>query len=291
MERLKMAKNINVQDVIAVVGGCNQDGELLPVSIIKACFSDLRDMAIEIYEGKRSVKCLSSEDEKRFFMAYNASRIHMLNYIIGLDSEENAEHLSPIYEPIIDARNNLSLCNNRLVRKCISNFYSINFGRNNGGYIMQKREECYGEAYNGLLNAVGGFDYMRGNKFSTYAYRAINNSLYKISRDEQILYLSELEKNGFELDIESCVIIEQEECNSEKMCIIHDIIHSGFKNVDLDMSDIDRDIIRLHIDPRNNFTNEDIGMMFNLNRETVRMRKIKGLKKIKSYLKRKLTKK
>jgi hypothetical protein len=73
--------------------------------------------------------------------------------------------------------------------------------------------------------------------------------------------------------------------------IIADIVHSGFNDPDLDISGIDKDILMLHIDQRNNFTNVEIGRMFNLCRETVRMRKIRGFKKVESYIERKMVKK
>lgn len=286
-----MLKNITVQDIAVAISGFNRDGELLPVSIIKSCFSDLKQVAIEIYNGSGVTKYLSRDEERKFFMAYNASRIHMSNHISGLDPNEDVDHLALIYEIIIEARNDLSLCNNGLVRKCINKFYSNNFGRNNSGYVMQKREECFGDAYDGLLNAVRMFDYARGNKFSTYAYMAINHSLYKVPRDDPSLSLSDLGCDGAEFDLRDCVVEEQSEQNSEKMDIISDIIYSGFNNPGLEMSEMDRDILRLHVDPRNSLTNIEIGRIFNLNRETVRMRKIKGLKKVESYIKRKLVKK
>jgi hypothetical protein len=219
-------------------------------------------------------------------MAYNASRIHMSNHISSLEPEDNVEHLLPIYVAIINARNDLSLCNNGLVRKCINKFYNAN-----NGYAMQKREECYGDAYDGLLNAVRMFDYVRGNKFSTYAYMAINHALYKVPRDDKAKSLTELGPEGMDFDLESQMISEEAECGSERMNIIADIIHSGFNVPDLDISGIDKDILVLHIDPRNNFTNLEIGRMFNLCRETVRMKKIKGFKKVESYIKRKMVKK
>jgi len=283
-------KNLTVQDVILTISGLNRDGELLPVSIIKSCFSDLKDAAIEIYSGSGAIKYLTREDERRFFMAYNASRIHMSNYISSLEPGDSAEHVSHIYAMIIGARNDLSLCNNWLVRKCINKFFNAN-----NEYAMQKREECYGDVYDSLLNAVRMFDYVRGNKFSTYAYIAINHALYKVPRDDKSLYVDGDgcydTDTGNWVSLESQMVSEEVECSSERMNIIADIVHSGFNVPDLDISGIDKDILVLHIDPRNNFTNLEIGRMFNLCRETVRMRKVRGLKKVESYIERKMVKK
>ena len=278
-----MTKKLLVKDVLSVVDGCNHDGHMLPVSIIKKCFSDLQDIAIEMYEGRSQRKSLSSDDERRFFMAYNASRIHLFNHVSSLIPEDSADHLCVIYEKIIDARNNLSLCNSRLVHYCSNKFFK---GHQN---TQQRAEQHFGDAFDGLLNAVKNFDYTRGFKFSTYATRTITNTLIKIVSASREVSLDELNSNGF--DIVSYKTDEFSFDGDIRKDIISDLIESDFRCSDLSLSDMDRSILKFHIDTENNLTNSMIGKMYGISRETVRLKKIECLKKIESLIERKLTKK
>ncbi|MAG25624.1 hypothetical protein CMI47_08610 [Candidatus Pacearchaeota archaeon] len=279
-----MINKLLVKDVLSIVDGCNHDGQVLPVSIIKTCFSDLQEMAIEMYEGRSGRKSLSPDDEKRFFMAYNASRIHLFNHVTSLKPNDSADHLAVIYEKIIEARNNLSLCNSRLVHYCLNKFFK--------GYpdSMQKVEYHFGDAFDGLLNAIKKFDYARGFKFSTYATRAITHTLIKVADTKKDASLDELSANGF--DVSSCKTTD--ECFSGgdlRIDVISDLIECDFIDSELSLSDMDRAILKFHIDTKNNLTNAMIGQMYGISRETVRLKKIECLKKIESLIERKLAKK
>lgn len=276
-----MFDNLLVKDVLSIVDGCNHDGHVLPVAVIKECFSDLREKAIDIYEGRGSRKSLTTEEEQRFFMAYNSARIHLFNHVSHLDPGDGAEHVSVVYEKVIEARNNLALCNNRLIHYCCSRFFRDKF------HGAQRSEQHYGDAFDGLLNSVKNFNYALGWKFSTYATQSIRNLLIKISSEyKQNLSLDELGDSGF--DVGTIKTDESFDDGDVRKDIISDIIVSNFQNKELNFSDMDRSILKFHIDTRNNLTNEVIGKIYGVSRETIRLKKIECLKKIESYIERKL---
>jgi RNA polymerase sigma factor (sigma-70 family) len=276
-----MLDNLLVKDVLSIVDGCNHDGHVLPVAVIKESFSDLREKAIDIYEGRGPKKSLTTEEEQRFFMAYNAARIHLFNHVSHLDPEDVAVHVSVIYEKVIEARNNLALCNNRLIHYCSGRFFKDHFDGS------QKAEQHYGDVFDGLLNAVKNFNYALGWKFSTYATQSIRNLLIKVSSSyRNNASLDELGDAGF--DVGSIKTDELYDDGDERKDIISDIIVSDFNDKELNFSDMDRSILKFHIDSRSTLTNEVIGKIYGVSRETIRLKKIECLKKIESYIERKL---
>lgn len=269
---------------MSVVDGCNHDGHVLSVSVIKKCFLDLQEKAYEIYRGKGGKKSLTAEDEQRFFMAYNASRIHLFNHVSSLNAEDNAEHISVIYEKVIDARNNLALCNSNLVHYCSKRFFKNFFDGN------QRAEQHYGDAFDGLLNAVKNFNYALGYKFSTYATIAIRRVLVKcLSSYRNDVSFHELEDVNFNMD--SFILNDSSFCVDERIDLISDVIDSDFNKSELKLSDMDRSILKFYVDERVNLTHDEIGKIFGVSRETIRLRKVECLKKIKSYINRSLAKK
>ncbi len=276
-----MTDNLLVKDVMSVVDGCNHDGHVLSVSIIKECFLDLQEKAYEIYRGKGGRKSLTPEDEQRFFMAYNASRTPLFNHVSSLNAEDSAEHVSVIYEKVIDARNNLALCNSNLIHYCSRRFFSTFDG-------AQRAEQHYGDAFDGLLNAVKNFNYALGYKFSTYATMAIKHVLIKcLSSYRNDASLDEL--GGASCVIDS--LSSDESCfyTDERVDLISDIIDSDFNTSELNFSDMDRSILKFHVDARIDLSHDVIGKMYGVSRETIRLKKIECLKKIKSYIDRRLT--
>jgi len=154
---------------------------------------------------------------------------------------------------------------------------------------MQKVEQHYGDAFDGLLNAVKNFDYTLGWKFSTYATRTVINTLIKVSNVHRDSSLDELSENGF--DVSSCKTDDIIDDGDERKDIISDIIESDFKDSELNFSEMERSILKFHIDTKSNLTNSMVGKIFSISRETVRLKKIECLKKVESYIARKLSKK
>ncbi len=119
---------------------------------------------------------LSRDQEARLFrkMNYLKSRAHWLKEQLDPD-RPNSGDLDEIERLLSEAR----AVKNRIVEMNLRLVVSIAKTRVGVGYGLS---ECVSDGNVALIQAVDGFDFARGNKFSTYATRAIRNQLGRNKR-------------------------------------------------------------------------------------------------------------
>jgi len=131
---------------------------------------------IEALPGRR----LSAEEEKVLFM-----QLHFSRYVLSrmrrrlqkssIIQQGEYDKLRRWHERQIDLRNRIAVCNVGLVYSAVRRFKG-----SNGDF-----PDLVSEGSLALLKAIDRFDWTRGYKFSTYAYRAIQRAVWRSNKDHR----------------------------------------------------------------------------------------------------------
>jgi len=136
--------------------------------------TEIMRQRIESLPGKR----LSAQDEKVLFMQLHFSR-HVLSRLRrrlqNSPTIQKGEHdkLRRWHKKQIDLRNKIAICNLGLVYSAVRRFKG-----SNGDF-----PDLVSEGSLALIRAIDRFDWTRGYKFSTYAYRAIQRAVWRSNKD------------------------------------------------------------------------------------------------------------
>jgi len=122
---------------------------------------------------------LSADEERRLFrrMNYLKFRANALRWQLDFDDPQ-AEQIAQLEQFLDEAaavRDRIIRANMRLVISIVKKFVSPNFSF----------DELLSDGIMTLMNAVEKFDYDRGYRFSTYAYRSIARNAYRRVMDRK----------------------------------------------------------------------------------------------------------
>ncbi|MFO0940689.1 MAG: sigma-70 family RNA polymerase sigma factor [Pirellulales bacterium] len=133
----------------------------------------------ELYShGMGDLPVLSRHEEERCFRGMNFLKYQIRQFQIALlrrHSKTKAALISKLQDQVKTIRDYLIYSNLRLVISLVKKYVSTQLGF----------DELYSEGVVTLMQAVEKFNYQKGFRFSTYAYRSISRALYNMQIDLQ----------------------------------------------------------------------------------------------------------
>lgn len=194
-----------------------------------------------------------------------------------LSAKEERECFEKIKKGDSDARNKLIEHNLRLVAHIIKKYYSQN----------QDQDDLISIGTIGLIKAVSTYDYLKGNRFATYASKCIENeilmhfrSLKKISGELHFDNPIDTDKDGNQLTLMDIISDDDNICDTIELKIRSSQLY-GFIDKVLDRREAEIIILRFGLYNKKPLTQREVAKKLSISRSYVSRIEKKALEKLK----------